>query len=279
MILVTGATGSIGRHLVRRLTADGTPFRALVRDPARGDDLGCAHVTGDFDLPETLPPALDGVEQMFLNAGGAVPADGEQPMVRQQKAMIDAARRAGVRRIVKVSVLGAREGGRLAQGAHWEIERHLAASGIPAAVLRPGGFMQNFRTGAGAFTADGDLLGAYGDGRVAYVDCRDIADCAAALLHDPSRTGTFVLTGPEALTHDEIAAELSRAQGRTVRYVDLPPDEFAATLTRQGLPAAFAADVAALFAEVAAGSQDTVTGTVRDLTGRPPRDFASFLAA
>jgi NAD(P)H dehydrogenase (quinone) len=279
MILVLGATGSIGRHLVRQLRDRGEPVRAFVRDAAKGRALGVEYAVGDLDDPPSVAAALAGVDRLLLNAGGAVPADGEQPMVRQQKAAIDAAVAAGVDRVVKISVLGAERGGRLASGAHWDIERHLAASGLTWSVLRPSGFMQNFVTGTGSFTDDGDLLGAYGDGRVSYVDCADIAACAAALLTGPARPGaTFTLTGPEAFTHTEIAVLLSHAWGRRVRYVDLPPDAFAARLAAQGLPAGFATDVAALFAAAASGAMAAVTTDVHDLTGRPPRGLADFLA-
>lgn len=283
MILVLGATGSIGTHLVRELRDRGEPVRAFVRDPAKGRALGVEYAVGDLDDPPSIAAALAGVDRLLLNAGGAVPADGEQPMVRQQKAAIDAAVAARVSRVVKVSVWGAKPGGRLAEGAHWEIERYLEASGLTSglawSVLRPSGFMQNFVTGSGSFTADGDLLGAYGDARVSYVDCADIAACAAQLLTGPARPGTtFTLTGPEALTHTEIAALLSDAWGRPVRYVDLPPETFAARLTAQGLPRAFAADVAALFADVATGTLAATTTDVEALTGRPPRTFADFLA-
>ncbi|WP_027929065.1 SDR family oxidoreductase [Amycolatopsis thermoflava] len=279
MILITGATGSIGRHLVRRLTAEAIPFRALVRRAEQGDELGCPYVVGDFDDPSSLDSAFAGVAKLFLNSAGAVPAAGEQPMVRQQLAAIEAARRAGVRRIVKVSVWRAREGGKLAEGAHWHIEQALAKSGIDWAVLQPSGFMQNFLTGAGSFTEDGDLIGAYGDARVSYVDCQDIAACAAVLLTGSHGTGrAHVVTGPEALTHTEIAAKLSAAFGRPVRYVDLPPRQFADRLIAQGVPAGFAADVAALYAEVAAGALAATTTTVADFTGRPARTFDEFLA-
>ncbi|REE96769.1 uncharacterized protein YbjT (DUF2867 family) [Thermomonospora umbrina] len=280
MILVTGATGSIGRPLVRRLRADGVAFRALVRDEAKGRALGCDFAVGDFDDPDSLAAALDGVDRMFLNGAGAQPVDGEQPMIVQQRTAIDTARRAGVARIVKVSVRDAHEGGLLAEGAHWRIERHLQASGMGWSLLRPGGFMQNFLTGAGSFTSDGDLVGSYGDAPVSYIDCEDIAACAAALLAGAYGNGeTFVLTGPQALTHHQIAEKLSTVLGRTIRYVDLPPDELAATLKSQGLPARFADDVAALFAKVARGSQSTTTSAVRELTGRSPRTFDDFLAA
>ncbi|EIV92069.1 SDR family oxidoreductase [Frankia sp. QA3] len=280
MILVTGATGSIGRPLVRRLRRDGVAVRALVRDEAKGRALDCEFVVGDFDDTASVAAALDGVDRLFLNGAGAQPADGEQPMVRQQTAIIDAARAAGVDRVVKVSVLHAHEGGRLAEGAHWQIEQHLKASGLGWSVLQPNGFMQNFVTGQGVFIADGNLVGAYGDAAVSYIDCEDIAACAAALLTGRLRDGeTFLLTGPQALTHAQIAEKLSAALGRTVRYVNLPAHELAATLTSQGLPPQFADDVAVLLQGVASGILAPTTTAVQDLTGRAPRTFDDFLAA
>ncbi|MBB5784340.1 NAD(P)H-binding protein [Nonomuraea jabiensis] len=285
MILVTGATGSIGTHLVRLLQERGVAFKALVRDEGKGRALGCDVVTGDFDDPGSLAPAMAGVDRLFLNAGGAQPVDGEQPMVRQQKAAIDAARAAGVSRVVKVSVWGAHRGGRLAEGAHWEIEEYLKASGLGWSMLRPSGFMQNFITGTAPFTAEGKLLDGYGGAPVLYIDCHDIAACAAALLTGSGLTGsgglgeTYELTGPRALTHAEIARELSAVLGRTVEPAELSPDELAAWARDQGLPARFAEDLAELSRKVASGSLATTTTAVRDLTGREPRTFGDFLAA
>ncbi|WP_214408471.1 SDR family oxidoreductase [Sphaerisporangium fuscum] len=279
MILVTGATGSIGRHLVRRLRQERVPFKAFVRDEHKGRALGCDYVVGDFDDPDSLATALEGVDRLFLNTAGAEPVAGEQPMIRRQKTAIDAAARAGVSKIVKVSVWHAREGALLAEGAHWHIEQHLKASGVDWSVLQPSGFMQNFVTGTGAFTEDGDLVGTSGDARVSYIDCHDIAACAAVLLTGPRGGGeSFVLTGPEALTHAEIAEKLSAALGRTVRYVDVPPARMAATLKTQGLPPRFVDDVVQLWQEVAAGSLSATTAAVDDLTGRPARTFEEFLA-
>jgi len=280
MIVVTGATGSIGRELVGLLRAGGAPLRAFVRSAAKGDALGCDYVVGDFDEPDTVAAALAGADRLFLNAGGAVPAEGAQPMVRQQVAAIDAARRAGVGLVVKVSVWGAKPGGKLAEGAHWEIERHLKASGLDWQILQPSGFMQNFRTGAGSFTDDGDLIGVHGDSPVSYIDCHDIAAVAAALLTGDEKPGqTLVLTGPEALTHAAVAAKLSAAAGREIRYRDLTPGEMADRLAAQGVPRSFVDDVVTLWAEVARGSLAGTTDTVRRLTGRPPRTFDQFLAA
>lgn len=280
MILVTGATGSIGRPLVRRLQETGVAVKALVRDEAKGRSLGCDLTVGDFDDPGSIAAALEGVDRLFLNGAGAQPLDGEQPMIRQQKAAIDAARKAGVDKIVKVSVWHAHKGGRLAEGAHWEIEQYLRTSGLGWSLLQPSGFMQNFLTGAGSFTTGGNLIGSYGDAPVSYIDCEDIAACAATLLTKPYGNGeTFVLTGPEALTQTQIAEKLSAALGHTVGYVDLPPEELATTLKSQGLPRSFADDVAALLKDVANGSLAATTSTVEDLTGRPARTFDDFLAA
>ncbi|MGV9378169.1 NmrA family NAD(P)-binding protein [Nonomuraea sp. NPDC003707] len=280
MILVTGATGSIGTHLVRLLGEKGVAFRALVRDEDKGRALGCDVVIGDFDDPGSLTAAMEGVDRLFLNAGGAQPVDGEQPMVRQQQAAIDAARAAGVSSVVKVSVSGAQRGGRLAQGAHWEIEEYLKASGLGWSMLRPGGFMQNFITGTAAFTADGKLLDVYGGAPVSYIDCHDIAACAAALLTGSGGLGeTYELTGPRALNYAELAQEFSGALGRTVEHAELSPDELAAGVRAQGLPARFADDLAELSRQVAGGSLAATTTAVRDLTGREPRTFGEFVAA
>lgn len=280
MILVTGATGSIGRHLVRHLQARGVPFRAMVRDEARGRELGCDIVVADFDDQSSVAAAMAGVDRLFLNGSGAVPSTGPQPMVSQQIAAIDSAVKAGVTAIVKVSVLGARPGGRLAQGAHWQIEQYLKAAPVAWSLLQPSGYMQNFLTGAAGTLDAGDVIGLPGDWRVSYIDCYDIAACAAELLtqSDPP-CATYRLTGPEALTHAQVAARLTAAVGRPIPSVELTGEEMASRLTAQGLPAGFAADVVALWREVVAGSLATTTPTVRELTGREPRSFDEFLAA
>ncbi|MBM7774321.1 uncharacterized protein YbjT (DUF2867 family) [Actinokineospora baliensis] len=271
-ILVTGATGTIGRHLVRRV---GDDVIAFVRDKAKGHALGCRYVVGAFTDHDSLARAMRGVDRVFLNGAGAVP--GEQPMIPHQRAVIDAAAEAGVEHVVKLSVWHARIGGKLAEGAHGVIEEYLKASGLPWTILQPNGFMQNYSTGTAVATEGGHLIGSYGDSRVSYVDCEDIAASAAAVLANPQPDRTFVLTGPEALTHSEIADKLSTVVGREIRYIDLPPTEFANRLTAAGLPAPFAADVAALFAEVATGKLAPTTSDVATLTSHSPRTFDDFL--
>ncbi|MEV6423538.1 SDR family oxidoreductase [Streptomyces sp. NPDC051662] len=273
MILVTGATGTIGRHLVRALAEADVPFRALVRDARKGRELGCEFAVGDFDDPVSMASALEGVDRLLLNSGGALPVDGQQPMVRQQTGVIDTARAVGISRVVKISAWQPGPDAKLSVRAHWEIEQYLKASGLRWASLQPTGYMQNFFTGEGGFTHSGALEGPYGEGRVAYIDAYDVAACAAVLLTGPLEGGeSYALTGPEALTHEEIAAKLA------IPFHDLTPQKAAEGLQAQGLPGWFVDDLLWLYAEMAADAMSEVTTTVRELTGHAPRTFDEFLA-
>ncbi|WP_335987159.1 SDR family oxidoreductase [Glycomyces sp. MUSA5-2] len=283
MILVTGATGSTGRHLVAQLKAQGAPVRALVRDAAKGEALGVEYAVGDFDDPASLAAAMDGVDRMFLASPGAqlVLEDGEQPMVRWERNAIDAAKGAGVRYVVKLSVLNARIGGRMSEGGHGEAEAHLKASGLEWTMLRPGGFMQNFLSPATVlWDEQGALIGPDGPGRMAFIDCHDIAACAAALFTDkPEPGGTLQITGPEAISYEWIAAQLSRGWGRPVGFHPHSEEAVAARLLGFGLAPQQAAELASLYGSMGSGSFQEVTGEVERLTGRRPRTFAEFMAA
>ncbi len=274
MILVTGATGSIGQYLVRHLTTAGAPFKALVRDEAKGQALGCDYVVGDFDQPATLRAALAGVDRLFLN-GPASPA-----MVRQQQTAIDAAKSAGVARIVKVSAPEASPTAtRIINQWHGQIDASLEASGVGWALLQPGYFMQNFLANTATVKNDGKLYGAFKDGRVAFIDCDDIAACGAALLTGSGpRYTAFVLTGPEALTLAEVARTLSAHLGTTVTYVDLPVAQVVASMVARGMPVQIAENLGALMTALAAGAGARTTTAVEELTGRAPRTFDAFVA-
>ncbi|WP_043628093.1 NAD(P)H-binding protein [Nonomuraea candida] len=280
MIVVTGATGAIGRALVARLR--GHDVLAVVRRPA--DDLGCPYTLADFDEPESIGRLLSPGDRLFLNSSlwpGVVDA---------QRAVIDLAARAGVARVVAVSVRHAAPGARLGMGMHGLIDAHLRASGLPWSILQPSGFMQNLPRDFG----DGVMYGSYGSAPVNYIDTRDIADAAAALLTGRAgaagATGAadvagaaapgrdHLLTGPASLSHERIAEEVGAFLGHPLRYVDLPVPEMAAHLERQGLPGPQAEDLARLMAEMGDGSWAEVTSEVRDLTGHPPRPLSAFLA-
>lgn len=277
MILVTGATGTVGSEVVRQVSAAGVPVRALVRDPARGEALagpGVEIVPGDLLDPASLDSALDGVDKLFLLT--AFTPDQETPAANA----IAAAQRAGGVHVVRMSVVGASEDSSFATGRGCaRTERQLSQSGLDWTVLQPHAFMQNVLGNAGTIATEGALYGTTGEGRIGTVDTRDIASVARTVLTEPGHTGkTYVLTGPESLTHADMAATLAAVLDKEVRYVDLTPDQYEQTLLGYGLPEPLAEDIRVLYGEIfRSGGGDFVTTHVRDVTGRAPRSFEEFV--
>ena len=215
-IMVVGATGTVGREVVRRLTETGARPLALVR-PGRGEQLveeGVGHVTADLDRPDGIDAALDGVDRLFL----LTRQTGRQ--LAQEEAVIAAAARAGIGRVVKLSVFRADETSPLQIARqHRRAERALQDSGLQHTVLRPVFFMQNLF----AMVRDGTIATAAGDGRVAMIDARDIAAAAvAALTTVPARGRVYTLTGPDAVSFDQVAQVIGRQTGRAVRHRPRP---------------------------------------------------------
>ncbi len=277
MILVTGATGHVGSEVVRLLAEAGTPARALIHSPdnaASIEHLGLEIALGDFDQPDTLDAAMKGCDRLFLLS----PQSPRQPQWEQQ--VIDAATQAGVGHVVKLSVPWAAPDAALVFSRwHGQIERYLAQSSLPHTLLRPSNFMQNFLMSAQLVADQGVLYGMTGEGRVGFIDTRDIAAVAATLLTNPRHQGTsYTLTGPEALSAAEVAERLSAAIGRQVRYVDVGPDAFRQGLRDAGLPGWLVDGVVEGNTLLAAGHGAAVTDEVARLTGRPPRTFAQFAA-
>ncbi|MEV4397958.1 NAD(P)H-binding protein [Nonomuraea sp. NPDC049607] len=264
MIVITGATGSIGRALVAQLA--GQDVLAVSRKPA---DLGVRHAVGDFTAPETIGRLLSPGDRLFLNSS-PFPAFAER-----LNEVIDLAAEAGVAQIVEVSVRDAAPGAALSAGPHGEVDEHLRASGVPHAILQPTGFMQNL---LGEVRGD-RFHGSWGTGGMNYIDARDIAAVAAALLTRPvGASGSYLLTGPESPSHEEIAATMTGVLGRPVSYVDLPAPEMAARLAGQGIPEPFATELATAQATLSRTGWAEITTTVEEVTGRPPRTLAAFLA-
>jgi uncharacterized protein YbjT (DUF2867 family) len=277
MILVAGATGHVGSELVRLLAETGTPARALVHSPDKAapiQRLGLEVAVGDYEQPDTLDAAMAGCDQLFLLS----PPTPRQP--QQEQHVIDAARRAGVEHVVKQSVPWAGPDAPLVFSRwHGQVEQHLAQSGLAYTLLRPSSFMQNFLMSAQQVADQGILYGMTGEGRVAFIDTRDIAAVAAELLTNPGHQGTsYTLTGPEALSAAEVAERLSAATGRQVRYVDVGADGFRQALAGAGMPGWLVDGVVEGNTMLAAGHGATVTDEVARLTGRPPRTFAQFAA-
>jgi uncharacterized protein YbjT (DUF2867 family) len=277
VILVTGATGNIGSELVRLLAEAGAPARALVRSPDKATSIqrpGLETALGDFEQPDTLDAAMAGCDHLFLLS----PPSPHQP--EQERSAIDAAKRVGVGHVVALSVLGSSPDASVAFGRwHGEIDRHLAESGLPHTLLLPSGFMQNFLASAQYVADQGVLYGMTGETRVSYIDTRDVAAVAAQVLTSPGHQGkAYTLTGPEALSADEVAERLSAATGHQVGSVDVPADTFRQALAGAGLPGWLVERLVELNIMMAAGHAAGVTDEVATLTGRQPRTFAQFAA-
>jgi uncharacterized protein YbjT (DUF2867 family) len=273
-VLVTGATGSVGSRLVSLLAARGLDVRALTRRP----DAPLLHhdrvsrVVGDFARPASLDTALAGVDAVFL-ACGNVP---EQ--VAYESALIEAAARIGVPRVVKLSARGTAPDATVAYWRwHAEIEARLRASGLPSVVLRPSFSMANLFAAAEHVSAAGMLAAPAGTARIAMIDPLDVARVAAEALTGTGHLGrTYTLTGPEAIGYQQVAEDLGRVTRRPVRFVDVPPEGAVAAMTGAGLPAFVAEQIAAVFAALRAGGQATTTDDVAVLTGQAGRTFGEF---
>jgi uncharacterized protein YbjT (DUF2867 family) len=268
MILVTGATGNIGRPLVGLLSGEGIPFRAFVRDPERaraalGTRVDLAR--GDFAEPATLDAALEGADRMFLLSGNS----------ELETDAVGAAVRAGLGSVVKQSALAV---GFDPPPFHRRIEEALERSGLGFTHLRPTAFIQTLAGYLPALIdADGVFRLPAGAGRVAWVDTRDISAVAFhALTEDGHEGKAYPITGPEPLSMAELAEKLSVATGRRIRYEDVPPDTARELMVEKGLPAPFADFLVAFYGLVRDGATDFVTQTVPEVTGAPGRTFAAF---
>ena len=275
MLLVTGATGHVGRELVRELDATGTAVRVLVRDPARAAGLPerAERVIGDLDTPATLAPALDGVKQLFL----LVPGIG----VEHTGHAIAAAKAAGVRRIVYLSSYAVTGDPVPAMGRwHHQREQLIRDCGIPATFLRPCGFMTNAFDWLPTLREGGYVLDPVGPGRAAPIDPADIAAVAAVTLTEEGHGGQeYLLTGGETFTVAEQVQVLAKAIGRDieVRPVATPADALRFRYPH-GAPQALAD---ALIEGLTLMRADTVglrSDAVRRLLGREPRTFADWCA-
>jgi uncharacterized protein YbjT (DUF2867 family) len=274
-VLVTGATGNIGTHVMRELRGRGVRLRAFVRDADKatrllGDDVDRA--VGDFDDHESVRRAVSDVDVVFLTSG-----DGPRK-VEHETGVIDAAAAAGVKRVVKLSTLGAEAGSPL-PGLDWHgrVEGHLRRSGVPAVILRANFYMSNLLASAQAITAGEPLAAPAGRGTVSMIDPRDVAVAAAAALTTPGLEGqTMVLTGPEVISYQDVADVLSNVTGHEVRYVDVPPDAARQSFVEAGMPGWLVAHLAGAFGLISQGALAELSDDVRTLTGRPPRSFAEF---
>jgi len=277
---VTGATGHLGHRAVEELLAHGVAASdvvAVVRTPARAADLAARGVevrAGDYSRPETLPPALEGVQRLLLVSGNEPGA-----RVAQHCAVIEAAASARVERIVYTSILRADVTTNPLAPEHEGTERALRAAGVPFTVLRNGWYTENYTARLGEYLERGEILGAAGSGRVSGAPRADYAvAAAAALLTDVQGDAVYELGGP-AFGFVELATTISEVTGTTVVYRDLPVADYATALRDAGLDEGTAGFVAALDASIAAGDLETDSRDMERLLGRPVRTLADAVRA
>jgi uncharacterized protein YbjT (DUF2867 family) len=274
-ILVTGATGNVGSRVVHELRERGVPVRGFVRDADKaagmlGDDVELA--VGDFGNRGSVQAALDGVDSVFL-------ACSNQPQqVEYEARVIDAAKESGVRRIVKLSALGADIGSPVAfWDWHARIENHLRASGVPFVILRPTFSMANLLASAEAVQYTGKLFAPAGDAGISMIHPQDVAAVASVALIEEGHDGKiYTLTGPQAITFGQVAGYLWGALGREIEYLNVPDEAALHSMVEQGLPEFVAGQIVTVFGILRGGAQERTTGMVQILTGRDPRGFAEF---
>ena len=278
MILVTGATGLNGTALVRKLSTKGVPLRALVRNAAKAAEIAALPnveiAIADMAKPETLPAALAGVDRAMLNSS-ADPA-----MVEVQSNFIAAAAKAGVRHVVKLSgIMPELDSPFRFARMHGEIEKRLEASGMAFTHLRAGEFMPSYFRQVPMILAKGALFLPMENQRIASIDIGDLAEIAAIVLTNPGHEGKiYPLTGPEALTMTEVAERLSAATGKTIKYINVPPEDVKKAQLAAGVPPYIADALAELFAERRKGKESQVWPIAQTLLGRRPTSFAEFAA-
>jgi NAD(P)H dehydrogenase (quinone) len=276
-IAVTGATGQLGRLVIEQLKSrvGAGALLAVVRDPAKAAGLGVTARAADYGRPETLAPALAGVETLLLISSSEV---GQR--VAQHRNVIDAARAAGVGRIVYTSLLHADVSPLSLAAEHLETEAMVKASGLAFTVLRNGWYTENYTGSLAAAVAHGALIGSAGEGRISSAARVDFAEAAAVVLTTPGHEGrVYELAGDDAYTLADLAAEVSRQAGKAVAYNNLPPADYAGALAGFGLPAALAQAIASWDVDASNGALFDDGRVLSRLIGRPTTPLSKVVAA
>ena len=280
MIVVTGATGQLGRLVIGNLLRMEPASRivAAVRNPAKAADLSASGVQvrhADYSEPASLSSALAGAKKLLLISSSEV---GQR--VAQHRAVIDAAVRAGVELMVYTSVLHADMSPLGLAREHRETESLLKASGLRYALLRNGWYTENYAASIPAALTHGQLLGSAGDGRIASAARADYAAAAAAVLTLEDQAGrVYELAGDASYTLAEFAAEIAQQSGRPVAYKNLSPAEYESALVGVGLPAPIADLIADSDAGASKGGLFDDGGQLGELIGRPTTSMAQSIAA
>jgi NAD(P)H dehydrogenase (quinone) len=281
MIAVTGASGHLGRLVVSSLLkkVPAGHIVAAVRTPEKVQDFasqGVAVRHADYSRPETLGPAFAGVEELLLISGSEV---GRR--VEQHKAVVAAAKQAGVKLLLYTSLLHAEKSPLMLRDEHWRTEEAIRASGIPFVILRNSWYTENYSGAAVQAAKRGAHYGCADGGRVSAASRADYADAAVAVLtaKDPQAGRIYELGGDQAFTLAEFAAEVAKQSGKPVTYQDLPEAEYKALLVKGGLPDPIAAMLANADAGIAKGALFDESRQLHALIGRTTTPISAAIAA
>jgi uncharacterized protein YbjT (DUF2867 family) len=271
-VLVIGATGNIGSGLVPALRSAGVDVRAFVRDESKAQplkDVGAEVVVGDLDQPETIEPAVEGVDKIYLLTWNG------PNQAQQAESLLKAGERGGKPHIIRHSAWGS-EKSRIIKH-HDQVEKALKSSNLKWTLLKPTFYMQNTMMAAQTIASDGVIYWDMKDGKLAMIDVRDIVDAAAAVLTGSGHEGkSYILTGPEAISFNDVAATLSSVLGKDVKYVNVPGEAAVQSMVGMGLPEWIAKGYAELSEGFSEGFANKATDDVATLTGHPARSFQQF---
>ncbi|HEX9783604.1 MAG TPA: SDR family oxidoreductase [Opitutaceae bacterium] len=275
MVIITGAGGTVGSHVIKELQSTKTPFRAAYFSESKVKAArahGIDAVTIDYSRPETLSAALKGSDRLFLLGPNAL------HQTELELNAVEAAKSAGIKHIVKLSVWRADEESYSFAKIHRPVEKAIEASGMAWTFVRPNGFMQNVVTYMGeSIKAEGAFYSAVGEAKMSHVDVRDIAAVVVKALtetgHDKK---AYTLSGPEALSYSEMAQVLSTVLGRPIRHVSLPPAELKSGMLATGINETYADRLLDLDRYYREGQASRITSDIKHVTGRDPIRFEQY---
>ena len=266
-IAITGATGQLGRLVIRKLAArmSASDIIGLARTPDEAADLGITVREADYSKPETLGPAVAGVDTLLLISSSVIGQREEH-----HRNVIDAAKRSGVKRIIYTGLLHADTSPIDLAAEHRATEANVKASGIPFTILRNGWYTENYTGSIPGALAGGAFLGSADGGKISSATRADYAEGAVAAVAGSGHVGkTYELAGDDAWTLSDLSAEVSRQTGKNIRYRDLPPAEYSALLASFGLPEGLAKAIAGWDVAAAQGALFDDSRQLSKLIGRP----------
>ena len=277
MILITGASGSVGKVVLKEVSRKESKFRGMFRskEEAAKAPSGCESVLADYSDKQSLRNALDGVTSVYIVCS-PIPQ-----LVELESNMLDACKESGVRHVVLNSALGAGDYGKSFSSWHRKVEDKLKATGMSYTILRPNGFLQNIVAyNAPSIRAQGAFYAAMGDAKVSYLDVGDIAVVAVKALQGGAHAGkTYELNGPEAISNQELAKRISKVTGRTVKYVDIPESAQREAMLGLGMPEWQVTALLELQQYYKQGGGAKADGLLRALIERDPVTLDQYLTA